>query len=275
MTAQPYRPPLSASTEPAKVPIKRYYGWSADIPDQRDFLYGSLRKIPAQLPRSVDLRLTGYDSPIENQGELGSCTAHALVGNLQYLEKYEKKSVPYANLSRLFVYYNERIVEGTIGTDSGAQLRTGIKVLAKSGVPLELEWPYNISQFTVKPSSNVYLNASNHRIKSYHRINTTDEMRTCLSDGYPLVFGFSVYESFESDQVTQTGIVPMPKSDEHLLGGHAVCCIGYNDQTQKFLCRNSWGTGWGMKGYFTIPYQYLGNRNLSDDFWTIRLISWP
>ena len=96
------------------------------------------------------------------------------------------------------------------------------------------------------------------------------QMRTCLAAGYPFVFGFTVYESFESQEVANTGIVKMPKRGEQALGGHAVLAVGYNDAKQTFLVRNSWGEDWGMSGYFTLPYKYLSNRNLSDDFWTIR-----
>ena len=95
-------------------------------------------------------------------------------------------------------------------------------------------------------------------------------MRSCLADGFPFVFGFTVYESFESQSVAKTGVVPMPKPKEKVMGGHAVIGVGYNDAQKRFIVRNSWGQGWGMKGYFTIPYAYLGNKNLSDDFWTIR-----
>ncbi len=95
-------------------------------------------------------------------------------------------------------------------------------------------------------------------------------MRTCLADGYPFVFGFTVYESFESATVARTGRANLPKPGEKVLGGHAVMAVGYNDKQKRFIVRNSWGTGWGKKGYFTMPYAYLDDRDLSDDFWTIR-----
>ncbi|HEY2614336.1 MAG TPA: C1 family peptidase, partial [Chthoniobacterales bacterium] len=121
-----------------------------------------------------------------------------------------------------------------------------------------------------KPPASCYNAAKKHKITSYHRINTVDEMRTCLADGYPFVFGFTVYASFESAAVAKSGALNMPKPKEKTVGGHAVAAVGYNDAQKRFLIRNSWNTDWGMKGYFTMPYAYLSNRNLSDDFWTIR-----
>jgi len=245
--------------------IKRY-GWTPDIPDQRDIMFRKVYRIPATLPSSVDLRPTC--SPVEDQGQLGSCTANALVGALEFLMIKDKK--PFNDMSRLFVYYNERVIEHTVNQDSGAQIRDGIKTLAKQGACTEKLWPYIIKQFTKKPTAACYKQALNYQITSYQRIDTVDEMRSCLADGFPFVFGFTVYESFESQQVAQTGIVNMPGPNEKVMGGHAVVGVGYNDAQKRFIVRNSWGDGWGMKGYFTIPYDYLGNRNLSDDFWTIR-----
>jgi C1A family cysteine protease len=245
------------------------YGWIPDLPDHRDIMYSVVRAIPAKLPPTADLRPTC--SKVEDQGSLGSCTGNALVGALEFLEMKDK--VPYIELSRLFIYYNERVIEHSVMSDSGAMLRDGIKTLSKQGVCSEKCWAYDISKFTVKPSAPCYTEAAKHKIKSYQRLQTVDEMRTCLADGYPFVFGFSVYESFESQEVAKTGVVNMPQSDEKQLGGHAVVGVGYDDSKKRFIVRNSWGEGWGMKGYFTIPYEYLANRNLSDDFWTIRRVA--
>lgn len=242
------------------------YGWVPDLPDQRDHIYGAAHRVPARLPRSVDLR--AICSPVENQGQIGSCTANALAGALEFLEK--KDRTRFADLSRLFVYYNERVIEHTVRSDSGAQLRVGIKTLAKQGVCTEKTWPYVESKFTVKPGKACYTEALRHQITSYQRLQTLDEMRTCLASGYPIVFGFTVYESFETQTVARTGVVKMPARDERVVGGHAVMAVGYDDRKKRVVVRNSWGTAWGMKGYFTMPYDYVVDRSLSDDFWTIR-----
>lgn len=245
---------------------KRGYGWVPDLPDHRDMLYSAVRPVPAVLPSTVDLR--PMCSSVENQGELGSCTGNALVGALEFLERKDK--VAFVNLSRLFIYYNERVIEHSVKSDSGAMIRDGIKTLVKQGVCLEKKWAYVISKFAIKPTPACYKEALEHQITSYHRILTLDEMRACLADGFPFLFGFTVYESFESQQVARNGIVQMPQPVERVVGGHAVLAVGYHDSERKFLVRNSWGIDWGMKGYFTIPYDYLADRNLSDDSWTIR-----
>ena len=213
---------------------------------------------------SVDLR--EFCSPVENQGTLGSCTANALAGNIEFLD--EKNGGGYQDSSRLFIYYNERVLEHTPDSDSGAMLRDGIKTLHKNGVCPESEWPYDISKFANKPTPGCYKDAKAHRIESYHRITTLQDMLTCLTEGFPFVFGFAVYESFENQKTAQTGIAQMPKKDERMIGGHAVLAVGFNQKEKRFVARNSWGKVWGMDGYFTMPFQYL--ETLADDFWTIR-----
>jgi C1A family cysteine protease len=245
---------------------KPCYGWVPDLPDQRDILYTAVRALPAVLPSAVDLR--PLCSPVEDQGNLGSCTGNALAGALEFLEKKDK--IKFIDLSRIFIYYNERVIEHTVKSDSGAMIRDGIKTLKKQGVCSEKKWPYVISKFAVKPSPACYKEGLEHQIISYQRILTLDQMRDCLAEGFPFVFGFTVYQSFEWQQVAKTGIVQMPQSDERVVGGHSVLAVGYNDAEQRFIVRNSWGRDWGMKGYFTMPYAYLSDRNLSDDFWVIR-----
>ena len=204
-------------------------------------------------------------------GELGSCTANAIAAAMEF-ERIKQK-LPDFVPSRLFIYYNERAMEGTVLFDSGAQIRDGIKSVAKQGAVAESEWPYNISRFAVKPPIKCYTDALKDLVTQYSSITQiSSQLKGCLASGYPFVFGFSVYESFESDAVAQTGHVPMPRSNEQLLGGHAVMAVGYDDTNQWFIVRNSWGTGWGMRGYFTLPYAYLLDLNLSSDFWTIKFV---
>ena len=245
-----------------------WYGWKSDQPDQRDFKYSSISRELQALPSSADLR---YNCPpVVSQSTLGSCTGNALAGVLGYLEeKDSNKTQPFNPLSRLFIYYNERAIEGTVNSDSGAAIRDGIKTLKSQGACSEAIWPYKISSFKKKPSTKAYLDGKNHVIQTYARLSTLSDMKNCLASGFPFVFGFTVYESFESDEVAKTGIVPMPAATEKILGGHAVVCVGFDDSTQRFLVRNSWGIDWGQNGYFTMPYEYLTNPNLASDFWMI------
>jgi C1A family cysteine protease len=249
-----------------KSQVNSWYGWVPDRPDFRDKLYVTIAAPPKVLPPKVDL--SAECSPVENQGQLGSCTANALVGNLEFLEK--KAGHPVADLSRLFIYYNERAIEGTVNEDAGAMIRDGVKSLVKLGVCTEESWPYDISQFTKKPGAPCYKQASKHKATSYHRIIGLQQMKQCLAEGYPFVFGFSVYESFESPAVAKTGKLNLPKPGEKQLGGHAVCVVGYDDSAKRVLVRNSWGADWGLNGYFTMPYDYISDNNLADDFWTLR-----
>ena len=242
----------------------RRFAWIPDVPDSRDFLYKAVRPPRLRLPQSVDLR--AKCSPVEDQGQLGSCTANALAGNVEFLDYSPDKK--YADVSRLFIYYNERVIEHSVKTDAGAMLRDGIKTLAKQGVCAEAVWPYNVAQFAKKPSAKCYADGLKRKITTYHRIQTLNEMLACLADGFPFVFGFSVYESFESVKVAKTGVMPAPKKTEKLLGGHAVMAVGYSLKDKRLIVRNSWGAGWGQKGYFTMPFQCAETQ--ADDFWTIR-----
>ena len=246
--------------------IRRSYGWVPDLPDQRDYLYRALGRRVVRLPKAIDLR--PVCSKVEDQGELGSCTANALAGALEFLEKKDK--VAFTDFSRLFIYYNERVIEHSTKYDTGAMIRDGIKTLAKQGACTEKKWPYLVSKFAVRPPTVCYAEALKRQITSYHRILSLTDMKSCLAEGYPFVFGFTVYESFESDRVAKTGVVNMPRPKEQVMGGHAVLAVGYNETQKRFIVRNSWGSDWGLKGYFSMPFDYLADRNLSDDFWTIR-----
>ena len=246
---------------------QRKYGWMPDLPDQRDRKYAAPAPL-TKLPPKVDLH--AICPPVYNQGDLGSCTANALAAGVDFERR--KQNLPFLSPSRLFIYYNERVIENSVSSDNGATLRDGMKTIAAQGVCAEPLWPYDPAKFADQPNPACYTVARQHRCLSYSSVaQNLAQMKGCLASGYPFLFGFTVYESFESDEVAKTGKVPMPGADEDVLGGHAVLAVGYSDASQRFLVRNSWGPAWGINGYFTIPYIYLTNPDLADDFWTIRL----
>jgi C1A family cysteine protease len=246
------------------------YGWLPDTPDQRDLIYAAPKPVLTKLPSKTDLRT--HCPPIYDQGSLGSCTANAIGAAFEFGLLKQSKSKAFMP-SRLFIYYNERVIEHSVESDSGAMIRDGIKTVHHQGVCGENLWPYNIEKFAERPEQDCYSNATNHQVLSYHRVNRNlNQMKSCLADGYPFVFGFTVYESFESATVAKTGKVNMPKKSESTVGGHAVMATGYDNKSKRFLVRNSWGPSWGLNGYFTMPFDYLMEENLSDDFWTIRLV---
>ena len=260
--------------------IERKYGWKKQKDDVRDYGFGRmvrLLKMPFRtLPSSVSNR--PYCSAIQDQGQLGSCTANAWAGLLQYNENRNGQGgKQFKWVSRLFVYYNERVLEGTVNEDSGAELRDGAKCIHNQGACWEYQWPYNESKFAVTPTKYCYAQALPHVINNYYALNTITDMKTCLASGQCFVFGFNVYDSFESQEMADTGVLKMPTKTELSngpIGGHAVMCIGYDDGKQVFTCKNSWGLGWGlpgklMDGYFTMPYQYITNQNYASDFWTV------
>lgn len=245
---------------------KYTYDWKPDTPDFRDLKFSPA---PIELPHRVDLsRQVTYTY---DQLRLGSCTGNAISLALDFTRF--KEGLPPIQPSRLFIYYGEREIENTIPYDSGAMLRDGIKVLYNAGAPPETYWPYKIAKFRVKPTAQAYAAAVPNKIDIYERLNNTNinELKACLASGFTFVLGFAVYESFESQAVASTGWVPMPAPTEKMLGGHAVCCVGYDDERQQFKLRNSWGSTWGNKGHFYLPFDYITNPNLAADFWTIKL----
>lgn len=243
--------------------LTRGMGWLPSIPDYRDISY-SVSKRPA-LPPNADLR--PKFQPVYDQSVLSSCTSNAIAGIYEYILRKEGKAdwMP----SRLFIYYNERAMENSIASDCGAQIRDGIKSLNQIGVCSEDEWQYDINKFADKPTANAYADAAANKIHKYASIPDLYMMKHCLAHDQPFVFGFSVYSAFMSDEVASTGILNMPTRGERLEGGHAVVAVGYDDATQRFIVRNSYGRDWGMGGYFSIPYEYLTNENLAADFWCI------
>jgi C1A family cysteine protease len=246
------------------------YGWVPDLPDGRDMLYAAPVRALAKLPPRVDLRK--QCPPVYDQGALGSCTANAIGAALQFDQIKQRRKNAFTP-SRLFIYYNERAIEGTVESDSGATIRDGVKTVAKQGACDEAKWPYRIEDFREKPSRPCYAEGKKNQAIQYLRLaQALSQLKGCLAEGFPFVFGFAVYESFESPEVAKTGHAGMPRANESMLGGHAVMAVGYDESKQWFIVRNSWGRKWGMQGYFTLPYAYLLQASLSSDFWTIRQV---
>jgi C1A family cysteine protease len=246
------------------------YGWKRDLPDKRDhnFEINYLTSIENKI-NNIDLRKNC--PPIYNQGELGSCTANAIACAIQYdeIKQNLENNVP----SRLFIYYNERDIEGNTDRDTGASLRDGVKCINNIGYCNETIWPYDITKFIEKPTQECYDYARKHKSISYKRVQQDEiHIKSVLNLGFPIVFGISVYESFESENVAKSGIVPLPKNDERMLGGHAIVLVGYDEEKRLFTFRNSWGENWGDKGYGYLPYEYVCDKNLSTDFWVISKI---
>ncbi len=256
------------STPPSGLAVRQQkrYGWRPDTPDMRDHL---LAVAPAKkLPVSTSLR--SAMPPVYDQGELGSCTANS-IGAILELNERKQNEANASTPSRLFIYYNERVMEGTVSEDSGAEIRDGIKSVAQIGAPPETSWPYDVTKFATKPPAKVYTEAKKHQALRYSRVvQDTIPIQSVLAGGEPISFGFTVYTSFENN-IGSDGIVPMPQTDEKVLGGHAVVAVGYKPIKGQlyFECRNSWGTDWGDAGYFWMPATYLTSNSLASDFWVV------
>lgn len=245
----------------------RKYNWHPGRPDHRDLKlkFGFIKR-KLGLPGKVDLR-TGMP-PVFDQGTLGSCTGNAIAGAYEYAQKKlgKKDFTP----SRLFIYYNERLLEHTVADDAGAVIRDGMKAIARFGVCSERSWPYVIAKFKDGPTKGAYTEALMHQAIEYRAVEQkADQLKAALAAGYPVVFGFSVFEAFESEEVAKSGILNLPQASEKNMGGHAVLMCGYDDSKKSFLVRNSWGSNWGQGGYFWMPYDYACNTGLADDFWTL------
>lgn len=244
------------------------YGWNRDLPDARDYCRATK---PVPHPDKVDLR--PMMPLVFDQGPLGSCVAQASVAAFMYAyKKQTQRDCPV--MSRLFVYYNARALENSIKSDDGCQIRDAVKQLVKLGAAPEDEWQYVISNFAVKPPKKAFDHALDNQLVLYSSVAQSEyALENTLAIGFPVVCGIMLYDSFESEEVAKTGIVPMPNvKKEHGLGGHAVLIVGYDKVNRLFLMRNSWGDDWGMGGYFTIPYEYILNPKLTSDFWQLSMV---
>lgn len=261
----------------------RIYNHIKDDVDPRDFKTGAsvteqvtltLRSATTALgitkPKLVDMR--SKFPPVFDQLSLGSCTGQGISALDTYVRSFEKLSTWVA--SRLFIYYNERVIENDVSQDNGAQIRDGMKSLAKQGACDEKLWPYNVSKFAVKPPQACYTAALQHTAGQYYSLDNTslNSLKACLDANAAFVFGFDVYSSFEEDTWTNTTCtMPIPNTQkEELLGGHCVCCVGYSDAKKAFLVRNSWGKSWCAKedGHFWMPFSIMTSDMVSD-VWTL------
>lgn len=244
---------------------RRSWGWKRDLPDVRDKLStaGMIRRA-LPLPRKFNL-ISSFPDPYD-QLELGSCTAQAVCSICDF--KYARPFDP----SRLFLYYATRKIEGTINFDSGASIRNTIKALNKYGTCSESVWPYNPEHFRTNPGAVSAAEAKQHQALQYAKVLVTvSSLKDSIVRQSPVVFGFSVYQNFY-DLNSSDYTLKHPKSDDSLLGGHAVVAVGYDDDSKCFIIRNSWGKSWADGGYFLMPYTFITNPDLCSDFWTVELM---
>jgi C1A family cysteine protease len=247
--------------------MTRNYGTCPDVPDHRDHHWEAARSTLRALPRRVDLRR--LCPPVYDQGHLNSCSAHALAAAIWFVAR---KHHPAALApSRMFIYYNERSMEKRPRCNVPVSLRDGYKSVTKVGACAEHQWRYTFRNFSRRPPKQCYEHALQRRVDRYARVvRELDQMKASLVNGLPFTMGMSVYETFEHKAVKRTGVVPMPKDHERMLGGHAVMVVGYDDALKSLIVRNSWGPKWGQGGYFLLPYDYvLSHKHYAWDFWTI------
>lgn len=250
-------------------------GWRPDTPDNRDKTFKPRRRL-TRLPSKIDLRESGFMPPVYDQGNLGSCTANAIGAAYEYEQR--RQGLLDFMPSRLFVYYGEREIEGTVNSDAGAEIRDGMKVINHLGCPNETLWPYDINVFASKPSSDVYADALKHETITYASVPVdAHKVKTALASGTPVVIGFSVYSWWENPD--PNGLTT-PRPNASLLGGHAVLLVGYEHLrghgTKDYaIVRNSWGNGWADNGYCYTPLSWFCDTRgwNADDFWAIQSVA--
>ncbi len=260
---------MSATLTPRKV---AGFGWIRDLPDHRDLRV--VRDQASTFPRTLSLR--SEMPPVFDQAQLGSCTGNGIAGVLEH--QAMRQGHDHGTPARLWIYYQERVIEGTVSQDAGAQIRDGVKVVAHLGCPPETDWPYSdqnpgpfqgpVPQAASRPAEdNIYRGLHYYRCPQ-----DLWDMKWCIVNHYPLVFGCSVFQGFESPEVAQTGVVALPSASDQPIGGHCMVIVGYDDARQVFEVRNSWSESWGDAGHCWMPYAYLLDQNLSSDVWSIRLV---
>lgn len=248
----------------------RKFGWRKDSPSNDDKYHHF--EIHENNKSMLDIDLRKLCPPVYDQGELGSCTANAIAAAFEFDAIKQNKEV--YTPSRLFIYYNERKKNNNINEDAGASIRDSVIEISNFGVCPEVMWPYDINKFKDLPPEKCYYDALWNKCIEYKKVEQNlDQMKQCLAEGFPFVFGINVYDSFMSDEVAKTGLVPIPKSDENLQGGHALLMVAIYPKKKLFGFRNSWSSSWGDKGYGYIPFEYILDSNLASDFWTVRKIT--
>lgn len=225
----------------------------ADRQDFRDYVYQPRSTEPRQ---SVDLR--PWCSPIEDQLHLGSCVGQAIVGAFELMVN-KLYSDRFIDLSRLFVYYNARLYDNLVDEDVGAYMRDGIKAVKEYGVCSEQLWPYNVQKFSTAPGVDCYIEAKNRIIRRYYRVRSSEDVVNAVNENYPVVISMSVYNSFYDLELPGRAVLALPQLWEEMIGGHAVCIVGYDLAKKQFTCRNSFGLDWGDQGYFYMPFSYVTN----------------
>ncbi|QKF93594.1 peptidase C1a [Fadolivirus algeromassiliense] len=258
------------SSQTQQEQVVRKYGWRRDTPSEKDIYHNFAIARSQDTIKSVDLR--DRFPAVYDQGELGSCTANGIAAVYEFDEMKENEEKVFTP-SRLFIYYNERKANGTIDQDSGASIRDAVMEISKVGVCPETLWTYDIIKYTDCPPQECYDDATKHKCIQYKRVQqTAKQIKQCLIEGFPIVFGIEVYASFETDDVKKTGVIPVPQQEEKYLGGHCIVLCGYDDDKKVFIFRNSWGTAWGDNGYGYLPYGYVLDSKLASDFWTVRQV---
>ena len=244
---------------------QRFYGWHPSRPDFRDLKYAPARI--AALEPKADLR--PKCPPVWDQGRLGSCTGQGVAALVQY--RFRRLGAEDFTPSRLFIYYNERVLENSVNFDSGASIRDGLQAVNRWGAPHEELWPYDTDKFKKKPTKSVYDDGLKFLQANYEAVDNTkpELLKTALSSDKPVVFGFTVYESHNSEQAEKTGVISMPLRSESACGGHCELLVGYDDEKQHWIARNSWSDTWGDQGYCYFPYAYLTDPELACDFWVL------
>jgi C1A family cysteine protease len=245
--------------------MERFFGWLPDAPDGRDFLYSNIRKTATvKLPDELDYRK--LMPVVEDQGIYSSCVANALTTALEFLQKKKVEN----DRSRMFVYYNARLIDHLERQDDGCVIRSAIKSVVDSGVCSEYVWPYINKNLMQTPSENSYKRAKRSLLSDYYRIELgdIDDIKAALVEGYPVVFGIILYKSFLNPN---KGIIPMPSTvNDYYIGRHAMVICGFTDT--HFIVQNSWGRKWGDKGYCYMSFEYISKYTElgGSDYWVVR-----